>query len=153
MNHEIENLPMFFVAGLSVRTINKDGQASNDIGGLWQTFTQGNMADKLEDKEGNEIYCVYTDYKSDHTDYYTAILGCKVSSIEYLPEGFTGKAVPADKYMVFTPQGKFPANIAATWQHIWQADINRKYTADFDVYDTVGKSFEDIESKVYVAID
>jgi len=153
MNHETENLPMFFVAGISVRTINKDGQADKDIGSLWQTFTQGNMADKLEDKEGNEIYCVYTDYESDYNDYYTAILGCKVSSIEYLPEGFTGKAIPAGKYKVFTPQGKFPASIAETWQHIWQADINRTYTADFDVYDTAGKNFEDIESKVYVAAD
>jgi predicted transcriptional regulator YdeE len=84
-----------------------------------------NMAEKLEDREGNELYCVYTDYESDHNDYYVAILGCKVSSIEYLPEGFTGKAIPASKYMVFTPVGKFPANIGATWQHIWQSGIER----------------------------
>ncbi|MCQ6957393.1 GyrI-like domain-containing protein [Mucilaginibacter aquariorum] len=153
MDHEIKDLPMFYVAGLSVRTINKNGQASRDIGSLWQTFTQNNMAEKLEDREGNELYCVYTDYESDHNDYYVAILGCKVSSIEYLPEGFTGKAIPASKYMVFTPVGKFPANIAATWQHIWQSGIERKYTADFDVYDVTGKAFEDIESKVYVAVD
>src|SRR4051812_3983862 len=127
METGIENLPMFFVAGLSVRTINKDGQASNDIGGLWQTFTKGNMADKLGYKEGNEIYCVYTDYESDHTGFYTAILGCKVSAIEHLPEGFAAKAIPAGKYIVFTPRGKFPASITATWRYIWQGDIARKY--------------------------
>jgi hypothetical protein len=38
-----------------------------------------------------------------HNDFYTAILGCKTTSIEYLPEGFTGKAIPAGKYAVFTP--------------------------------------------------
>jgi predicted transcriptional regulator YdeE len=32
--------------------------------------------------------------ESDHNDFYTAILGCKTTSIEYLPEGFTGKAIP-----------------------------------------------------------
>lgn len=153
MDHEIENLPMFYIAGLSVRTINKDGQAANDIGSLWQRFTQENLSEKLDEREGNELYCVYTDYESDHNDYYTAILGCKVTSIEYLPEGFTGKAIPASKYAVFTPVGKFPANIGATWQYIWQSDLRRTYTVDFDVYDTTDKAFEDIESKVYVAVD
>ncbi|RYU91553.1 AraC family transcriptional regulator [Mucilaginibacter terrigena] len=152
MDNEIINLPMFYVAGLAVRTINKDGQAGRDVGGLWQKFTEGNMAEKLEEKEGNEVYCVYTDYESDHNDYYTAILGCKVSSIEYLPEGFTGKAIPAGKYKVFTPVGKFPESIGATWQHIWQSDIQRTYTADFDRYEMTGKAFEDIKSKVYVAV-
>ncbi|MBB5394861.1 GyrI-like domain-containing protein [Mucilaginibacter sp. AK015] len=153
MDNEITHLPMFYVAGLAVRTINKDGRASRDIGSLWQKFTDGNMAEKLNEREGNELYCVYTDYESDHNDYYNAILGCKVSSIEYLPEGFTGKAIPAGKYMVFTPAGEFPANIGDTWQYIWQSGMERTYTADFDVYDVTGKAFEDIESKVYVAVD
>lgn len=153
MNYETTNLPMFYVAGISIRTINKDGQAGQDIGALWQQFTQGSFADKLEDKEGSELYCVYTDYESDHNDYYTAILGCKVTSIEYLPEGFVGKAIPAAKYAVFTPAGKFPANIGETWQYIWQSDLQRTYTVDFDVYDTADKAFEDIEAKVYVAVD
>jgi predicted transcriptional regulator YdeE len=153
MDYKTVELPMFFVAGISVRTINKDGHADKDIGGLWQKFTQENLAEKLEDKEGSELYCVYTDYEGDHTNYYTAILGCKVSSIEYLPEGFTGKAIPASSYQIYTPEGKFPANIAATWQHIWATAEGRLYTADFDVYDVAGKSFEDIQSKVYVAVD
>ena len=151
MHHE-QTLPMFFVAGLSVRTINKDGRAAADIGALWQKLTDGNLGDKLEDKESNELYCIYTDYESDHTDYYTAILGYKVASIEYLPEGFIGKAVPASKYAVFTSEGEFPANIATTWQQIWQSDLQRKYTADFDVY-TLNERFEDTDFEIYVAID
>jgi predicted transcriptional regulator YdeE len=54
---------------------------------------------------------------------------------------------------VFTPVGKFPANIGETWQHIWQSDLQRTYTADFDVYDTTDKAFEDIKSKLYAAVD
>ena len=153
MEYEIEHLPMFYIAGLAVRTINKDGRAANDIGSLWQRFAQENLAEKLDDREGDELYCVYTDYESDYNGFYTAILGCKTTSIEYLPDGFTGKAIPAGKYAVFTPVGKFPANIGETWQHIWQSDLQRTYTADFDVYKTAGKSFVDIESKVYVAVD
>ena len=152
MQNETDQLPMFFVAGLAVRTLNKDGQAGKDIGRLWQSLMQPGVADKLNEKEGNEVYCVYTDYESDYTGYYTAILGYKVSSIEYLPEGFTGKAIAASKYEVFTADGEFPTNIGATWQHIWQTDLNRTYTADFDVYELKEK-FEDTEFKIYVAID
>ncbi|MES2266098.1 MAG: GyrI-like domain-containing protein [Bacteroidota bacterium] len=152
MNYETTSLPMFYVAGLSIRTINKDGQAGQDIGALWQQFTQGNLSDKLEEKEGNELYCVYTDYESDHNDYYTAILGCKVSSIEYLPDGFVGKAIPAAKYRVYTPEGKFPESVGVTWQHIWQSEMNRIYTSDFDVYDLTN-GFENAEAKIYVAVD
>lgn len=153
MNYEVKNLSQFYVAGISIRTINKGGQAGQDIGALWQQFIQGNLADKLEEKEGAELYCVYTDYESDHNDYYTAILGCKVSSIEYLPEGFVGKAIAAGKYRVYAPEGKMPQSVGDAWQHIWQADINRTYTSDFDVYDTNNEQFEDIDVKVYVAVD
>ena len=152
MDYKTVELPMFFVAGISLRTINVDGHAEIDIGGLWQKFMQENLAKKLEGKEGSELYCVYTDYDGDHTNYYTAILGYKVSSIEYLPEGFTGKAIPASTYHVYTPEGKFPANIAAIWQHIWATAEGRLYTADFDIYDVAGKSFDDIQSNVYVAV-
>lgn len=152
MTNDFENLPMFFVAGIAVRTINKDGQALKDIGSLWQQFKEGNLAGKLDDRESDDLYCVYTDYESDHNDYYTAILGCKVSSIEYLPDGFTGKAIAAGRYAVFTGEGKFPANVGATWAHIWSTDLPRTYTADFDMYH-INQNFEDSDVKVYVAVD
>ena len=153
MKTEILAIPKFFVAGISIRTINKNGQAAKDIGDLWQRFNKENVAEKLDGKEGTELYCVYIDYESDHTDYYTALLGCRVNSIENLPDGFTGKAIPAGKYKVYTPEGKFPGTVTIAWQHIWETATNRLYTADFDVYDTAGKGFEDILAKVYVAIN
>lgn len=152
MTIETQELPMFFIAGIAIRTINKEGHADKDIGGLWQRFTSENLAEKLAEKEGSELYCVYTEYAGDHTDYYTAILGCKVASIAYLPDGFTGKAIPAGKYKVYTPEGDFPASVAATWQHIWNTAQARLYTADFDVYDVGGKDFNQIGAKVYVAV-
>jgi predicted transcriptional regulator YdeE len=56
MNYETTNLPMFYIAGLAVRTINRGGQAAQDIGALWQQFTEGNFADKLEEGT-NYIVC------------------------------------------------------------------------------------------------
>ncbi|MFD0794447.1 GyrI-like domain-containing protein [Mucilaginibacter litoreus] len=119
MKEEVENLPAFFVAGLKVQTINRDGQAMKDIAQLWHRLMSEDIAGKLGDREGNEVYCVYTDYESDHQDYYNVILGYKVSSIEYLSEGITGKAIPAAKYKVFSEEkGIFPQNIGDVWQYI-----------------------------------
>lgn len=153
MKIETIKLPAFFIAGIAIRTINKDGRAAKDIGHLWQRFTEENLAEKLDEREGTEVYCVYTAYEGDHNDYYTAILGCKVSAIAYLPDGFTGKAIPASTYNVYTGDGEFPASVANAWQYIWANVSQRLYSADFDVYDMVGKSFEQIESKVYLAVD
>jgi predicted transcriptional regulator YdeE len=152
MKEEIENLPAFFVAGLSVRTINSDGQAGKDIGKLWQELMQSGIADRLTDRQGNEVYCVYSAYESDHTGYYTALLGYKVGSIEYLPDGLTGIAVSAGKYAVFSSAGNFSESIGLVWQHIWQSDLDRLYTADFDVY-TLHENFDDTSFKTFVAID
>ncbi|RFZ90880.1 AraC family transcriptional regulator [Mucilaginibacter conchicola] len=152
MANQFENVPAFFVAGLEVRTINKDGQAMNDIGALWHRLMSEGIADKLEDREGNEIYCVYTDYRSDHNDYYTCILGYKVTSIEYLPEGITGKAIPNARYEVFEPaDSNFPANLGEVWQRIWDTAENRAYTSDFEVH--TFKSEKDVDTKVYIAVN
>jgi predicted transcriptional regulator YdeE len=152
MENKIITLPAFYVAGLSVRTTNANSQAEKDIGALWQAFTQQNIAVKLSNKLSNELYCVYTDYQTDHTGPYTAILGYKVSSIDNLPEGITGVSIAKSNYLVFTPEGAFPASLGNAWQYIWQADIDRKYTADFDIYHLEGDGFANIRSEIYVAV-
>lgn len=152
MAQQFENIPAFFVAGIEVRTINKDGQAMNDIGALWHRLMQEGVADKLEEREGNEIYCIYTDYRSDHKDYYTCVLGYKVSSIEYLPDGLVGKAIPNARYEVFEPlDNNFPANLGKLWQRIWDTATDRAYTSDYEVH--VFKSEKEVYTKVYIAVN
>jgi len=143
----------FYIIGISVRTINKDNQSSNDIGGLWNRwFTEG-LSEKIENKLSDDIINMYTDYVSDEHDYYTAILGHKVSNLDSIPEGFVGKHITEENYKEFTSKGKLPESVISTWETIWSTKIDRKYTADFDVYNTVTMNLDNAEVKTYVSIN
>ena len=144
--------PAFEVAGITVRTINQNGQSKNDMMALWTRFMTDNLKQQIEDRASDDIYCFYTDYESDHTGYYTALLGCKVNSLAHIPDGFSGISIPAAKYQVYSLAGKFPENVHLAWQEIWNSEVNRAYTVDFDLYSANAKSFEETEVKIYLAV-
>lgn len=127
------------------RTTNENEQSRKDIGELWQKFSGTNIIEQIPNKESNDIYCIYTDYESDFTGPYTTILGCKVTSIENVPEGLISKTIPKAKFQRYTSTGKIPDCVLATWRHIWESPINRRYLADFDVY---GENSQDLNNAV-----
>jgi predicted transcriptional regulator YdeE len=92
------------------------------------------VLEQIEDRVNDDIYCVYTDYESDHNGAYTTIVGCKVNDIENVPEGLTSLSVASASYIKYTAKGKLPDAVAQTWQYIWNSTIDRAYVADFDVY-------------------
>jgi predicted transcriptional regulator YdeE len=150
---EIIELNEFSIAGISVRTTNQNGQSQKDIGGLWTRFTNENLKLQIQNRTSDDIYCVYTDYETDHTGFYTAILGCKVNSLTQIPDDFVSLTIMPSKYQVYFLEGKFPQNIGEAWRHIWDNAIDRKYTADFDLYNANAKSFEETEVKIYLAVN
>ena len=134
MQSTLAQLPSFTIAGVTIRTENAGGKAKRDIGALWQQFMQQQVLQTIPNRYNDDIYCMYTEYELDANAPYTVILGCRVNSLEGLPEGITGKAIAAASYMLFKPVGSLPDSIISAWVHIWQSDINRAYEADFDVY-------------------
>ena len=149
---EIIEQQAFSLAGISVRTINQNGQSKKDMMALWTRFMTDNLVQQIKDRVSDDIYCVYTDYKDDYLDVYTAVLGCQVNSLANIAEGFTGINIPAGKYQVYSLAGKFPENVRLAWQEIWDSNVSRKYTADFDLYSAGAKSFDETEVKIYLAI-
>jgi predicted transcriptional regulator YdeE len=145
MEYESIELEEFSIIAISTRTINWGSQSLKDMGELWNNFLNNNLIEKIPNKISNDIYCLYTDYESDYKGYYTAILGCKVSSLESIPDGFIGKQFPKLKYQKIISQGKIPESIFKTWQNIWQSDIKRAYKADFEVY---GKESQDMSNAI-----
>ena len=143
----------FYIIGVSVRTINKDNQSAIDIGSLWNRWFTEELSVKIENKISDEIINMYTDYKSDEHDCYTAILGHKVSSLDPIPEGFIGKHISDKKYKEFISKGKLPECVLNTWETIWNTKIDRKYTADFDVYNPLTMNPENAEVLTYVSIN
>ena len=149
----ITELDQFYIIGVSVRTSNQNNQSQKDIGELWGRFLTHNLIENIPNKETSDVYCVYTDYESDHTGPYTTIIGCRVSSIDEIPADFVAITVPKSKYDVYQSEGKLPDCVAETWHTIWAAGrANRKYAADFDVYGANSRNPEQAEVDTYVSV-
>jgi predicted transcriptional regulator YdeE len=143
----------FHIIGIFVRTTNVNNKSLKDIGELFGKFMGQNNPEKIPNKISGDIYCVYTDYESDYNGPYTAIVGCKVSSLKDIPSGMIGKTIPDSKYQVYKSTGKLSISLAKTWEGIWNTDINRRYSADFDIYGEKAADFENAEVDTYVAVN
>lgn len=138
----------FYVMGVAAKTTNENLQAVQDMKALWGRFFSENLMEKIPNKVSNEIYNVYTDYEGDHTDPYTVIVGCKVSSIDEVPEGLVTKEIPAGTYKEYLVTGDLMGGaVGQKWQEIWKTDLDRTYGADFDVYGD-----KPDEMKIYVGV-
>jgi len=151
MQYEERALATFPVMGIAVRTTNRQGQSAADIGALWKRFFEEQLAALIPGKLSPDLYCVYTDYESAADGWYTTLLGCRVYSLDKMPGGFTGFTVPAARYYVFRPVGPLPEAVQQTWLHIWQANFNRRFSADFDVY-SVTPGTAQTEVRTYLSI-
>ena len=151
MQHILAGQDSFFVAGIAVRTTNQDARARKDIGDLWTKFMSENMQSKISDKYSDDLYCVYTDYETDHTGWYTAVIGCRVTDTGN--DGLFIALVPSGNYRVYKPEGKFPDCIGDTWMHIWEDSAGRSYIADYDLYKAGANSFEETETEIYLGMN
>ncbi len=143
----------FLIIGISVRTTNENGQAKKDIGELWGKFMSENMLDKIPNIKDETIYAVYTDYESDHTKPYTTILGYRVNSLNEIPEGMVGKQIETTTYTKFIVKGNLTDNaVIDEWNKIWNTDLNRTYTADFETYGEKAIDPTNGEAEIYVAV-
>jgi predicted transcriptional regulator YdeE len=136
MEFEIIERPAFKIMGISVWTINRNGIAGTDIYNLWQRWFQEGIPDRIPDILSDEVYNLYCDYESDHHGRYRVIIGNPVKSINFTPEGLTGKRIPRSRYAVYKQTGKLPYIVLETWNSVFrEKKYARKFLADFDIYD------------------
>jgi predicted transcriptional regulator YdeE len=151
---KVTQIESFDIIGISSRTTNENQQSATDIPQLWNKFLSENIIDQIPGKIDNTIYCIYTDYEKDHTKPYTTIFGCKVKNLEKVPEGFVGKTINKNNYKVFTIKGKLSDDIIfKKWVEIWNADIKRTFTADFEVYGEKAQNPDNAEVDIFIAIE
>jgi predicted transcriptional regulator YdeE len=141
----------FNIIGISVRTNNSVG--GKDIGSLWGKFMGEGIFEKIPNKTSYDIYGIYTDYESDHTGNYTAIVGCHVSKLGEIPAGMVGITIPKSDYEIFTAKGKMPECVYGKWTEIWEnKELKRTYVADFEVYGTKSQNPEDAEVDIFISV-
>ena len=145
----------FKLIGIAVRTTNENNKAAYDLGKLWEKFYSEDISGKIPNKESHEIYAIYTDYQTDYTGYYITTIGLKVSSLDEIPEGLIGREFIGGDYQKFVAKGKMPNAVLNTWKEIWSKDdeLNRKYTADFEIYGQKSQNGENSEVEVFIAIE
>jgi predicted transcriptional regulator YdeE len=150
---KMEKIEQFYIIGIAVRTTNQNGQAAQDIPTLWGRFMGENIASKIPNKVGESVYCLYTDYEEDYMKPYTTILGCQVSNLDTIPEGMTSKIIESGNYSKQTAKGNLMQGIVFNeWTKIWNSDLNRAYTTDFEVYDEKSQNPENAEVDIFVAV-
>ena len=144
----------FSVAGISVRTNNRNNQSALDLGKLWETFYQESIAGRIAHKENDDIYVVYTDYASDFTGDYTAIIGHRVANANNQPDGITSIYLPGATYQKFTSVGEMPQAAIEAWNFIWRNDTNlaRKYSIDFEIYPASGAGSGNQKIEIFLAV-
>ena len=144
----------FKLIGISTRTTNKNNQAATELQKLWGNFFAENILERIPNKQSNEIYAIYTDYKSDFTDEYTTIIGVPVSSLNDIPEGLIGREFEAQNFQTFTAKGKMPDAVVETWMDIWKRDkeLNRSYTYDLEIYGERSQDKNNPEVDIYIAV-
>jgi predicted transcriptional regulator YdeE len=144
----------FKIIGISSWTTNADGQAVIDLGKLWNKFRAENLLTLIPNRLANDVYTVYTDYMTDHRGAFTAIIGCKVNSLDTIPRGLMGREFNGGQYQKFTAKGKMPHVVIRQWQEIWNEEkkLGRKYTADFEVYGRKSRDPENAEVDIFIAI-
>ncbi|GKS11618.1 GyrI-like domain-containing protein [Paenibacillus chitinolyticus] len=160
MKSVFANKPSFRLAGVSVRTTNAaEAGPEGKLPQLWQQFFGSDIASRPGIENPHLIYGLYTDYESDASGEYTALLGHEISeeTTDGASSGLQFADVPAARYMIFeTRKGPVKDVVPQLWHEIWayfqNAAEQRTYTGDFEVYDGRGFDPENCVVQVYIAI-
>ena len=154
VEHEIVQKPAILIIGIDCRTSNSPEAAPQDIPKLWQRFYREDILNRIPNKVSSDVIALYCDYEGDYTKPYTIVIGCPVSSIDTIPEAMVAKIIPSSSYAVFRAVGEHPQALIETWGTIWQqADLQRTYINDFELYGNKFVSGSPQEVEVYVGIN
>lgn len=148
MEYEIVELEEKLVEGIGIRTTNQEGQSMKDIGKVWQRFFEEGMYEKIENKINHKTIGLYTDYEGDYTKPYQFIVGVEVSK----KTKNTVKVIPKGQYAKFVIIGDVQKSVGELWEKIWQMDLDRKYTCDFEEYQNNSEDMQKQEIHVYIAL-
>lgn len=163
MNKETVSLGQLQLVGIVARTNNKNemNPATAKIGETAERYWQAQLANHFEHRTHPGVtYAVYTDFESNETGDYTYFIGEVVDSLAGQDVSqFKTLTIPASEYQKFTtPTGKMPDVVIAAWQAIWAMSKDdfggqRKYIADFEVYDHRAADPNNTVVDIYIGIE
>lgn len=156
MNFEIALMPAMIIMGAKLSTTFENSY--HETPAFWKQQYESDAFSKIPNKAFSDVVVgVYTNYSPDFSPtngHYSFIAGCPVKSVDVIPVGMVIKQIPAGKYAVFTAKGPFASAVGKAWGEIWQnKDIKRKFTTDFEWYDSASTNDANSIVKIYIAIE
>ena len=145
MNYEIVNLEQKIVVGVSAITSNSNPKMGEVIGGLWVKLYEGGVHSMIKNKVNEYAIGLYSDYSNDQ---YCVTAGNEVSKADN--DQLTVKIIPAGKYAKFSIHGHMQTAVAKAWGEIWQMDLDRSFTGDFEEY--LNSDWENADIDIYIAL-
>lgn len=145
MNYEIVTLEEKKIVGVSAKTGNQDPQMSTIIGSLWEKLYQGGVYPTIKNKVNEYAIGLYSDYTEDT---YLVTVGTEVSLADN--NELTTKVIPAGKYAKFMLEGNIETIVGEAWGAIWQENLDRTFTADFEEY--LNSDMINAKVAIYIAI-
>ena len=152
-NFFVVEKPSITVIGIECRTSNAPEDGPQDIPRLWAQFYSEDIINKIPNKASKDVVALYCDYEGDFTSAYSLVIGCPVTSANNIPEDMVAKIVPAGSYAVFRAVGEYPASLIETWGRIWQTNLKRTYTGDYEYYGEKFSSGTPQEVEIFIAIE
>lgn len=153
MEHKIIDKGPMQIMGISIRTTNENAKAAQDLPPFWGRFFSEQIQAQIPYQKTGEVIGLYCEYESDHTKPYTVVAGCEVTVAGDAAEGMVVKHLPESKYAVFEISGPFPQTLMDAWQWIWQSDLKRTYTGDFELYQIGFDAEENTDIHIYIAVE
>ncbi len=155
MNYEIIDSNSFDIIGVEMRVSNVPENAANDMSTLWGKFMVRDIINILPNKVSTEVYCVYMDYANDGS--FTAVIGCRVNSIEQIPKGCVAKHIPEFKSKCYKTSGKLPDCLIELWKEVRMDNtIERAYFIDYEKFGEragdIDFYIENAEPEIHVSI-
>lgn len=150
-NIQIETFRLIGIA-LPQKTTNKGGQSNIDCGNLWQQFEKEDCYSKIPGRVDDAVYAVYHSYEGDHLQPFSYFIGCKVEEETEIPDGMESLTVLGGTFHKVVAKGEMPGCIAGAWKGIWDSKLNRRYAADFEVYDERSQDWSDAEVDIFLSV-
>lgn len=153
MKYEIVELKEKIVAGIKIRTTNQNGKAIQDIGTTWEKLFSAGIYEDIPYKLNSKTIGLYTEYEGDYTKPYTFIAGAEIDKKAVTGQKIVSKVIPKGKYAKFVIIGDVKNSIGKAWKEIWNMNLKRKYTCDFEEYQNNSKDMQKQEIHIYIAIE
>ncbi len=145
MNYEIVNLEEKIIVGISTETSNEDPKMGEKINKLWVELYQGGVNATIKNKVNDYAVGLYSDYTEKG---YIATAGNQVAKSEN--NELTTKVIPAGRYAKFSVHGHIEKAVAQAWGEIWNMDLARSFTGDFEEY--IKYDIENADIDIYIAL-